>query len=232
MRSKKYRLPFITVLLGTFLFFGNSAIAQIQFSQQAGGFGFYGGLTLSQLEQPIDLGQPETKIPYLKGFEAGVKSEVYRTRWMRGNVMLGYAQMGANEWVQMEGAWQPTTIDLQQIKFALNPFIFKAGGDFFHGYIGGGGYGSFMINQEITGPMPQENYWTDASELTKYDFGLDLLAGIHVWNFDIEFHAQYGMNELGIRPDGSIAKQQFYSITLSYLYVNQHLTIKSCRDHR
>ncbi|MBK8504750.1 MAG: hypothetical protein IPL46_22595 [Saprospiraceae bacterium] len=53
-------------------------------------------------------------------------------------------------------------------------------------------------------------YWTSGDELKGGDIGLDLAAGIHIWSFDIEAHAQYGLLDLGTRWDGSTVRHQFF----------------------
>ena len=118
------------------------------------------------------------------------------------------------------------------MKLAVNPLIFKVGDDFFHGYVGGGVYGSYIIKQELSDPSVADRYWSSGEELNGRDVGLDFTAGIHVWKFDIEAHAQYGLLELGERWDGTSVKHQFFGLHIAYLWVNNHLTVKSCRDTR
>ncbi len=222
-------------LLGLIVFssiLGLSASGQMSFTDQAGGFGPFGGYVISTLKQPGLDGSATDRSLYRKGFEVGIKSEMYRFRYLRGNIMASYIRLGAHEYLPGENNLQDVEVDLQAFKAAFNPFLFKVGNDFLHGYAGGGGYGTFYINQEVSAQQPLENYWNGEQELRKFDYGLDLVAGVHVWNFDIEFHAQLGMADLGERFDNTLAKQQFFSITLAYLYVNQHVTVKSCKNKK
>ncbi|MCB0668902.1 MAG: hypothetical protein KDC80_23925 [Saprospiraceae bacterium] len=206
--------------------------AQIGFSDQSGGFGPFIGLVQSNLLQPARVGDKVGVLDMYHGWEAGIKSELYRTKWMRGNLMASYLQQGATEYFEVENSTRSVDIGLQQIKLALNPLIFKVGDDFFHGYAGGGIYGSYIIKQELSDPSIADQYWTNGDELTGRDVGLDFIAGIHIWKFDIEAHAQYGLLELGKRWDGSTVKHQFFGLHIAYLWVNNHLTVKSCRDSR
>lgn len=206
--------------------------AQVGFSDQSGGFGPFIGMVRSNLLQPARAGEKTGILDMYHGWEAGVKSELYRTKWMRGNLMASFVQQGASEYFEVENTTRPVDIDLQQIKLALNPLIFKIGDDFFHGYAGGGIYGSYIIKQEFSDPSIASQYWSSGDELTGRDVGLDFTAGIHIWKFDIEAHAQYGLLELGTRWDGSTVKHQFFGLHLAYLWVNNHLTVKSCRKTR
>lgn len=206
--------------------------AQINFSDQSGGFGPFIGLVGSNLLQPQKVGEKVSVLDMYRGWEAGIKSELFRTKWMRGNLLASYVKQGATEYFEVENTSTPVDIDLQQIKLALNPLIFKVGDDLFHGYLGGGIYGSYIINQEISEPSLTGQYWTSGDELKGRDVGLDFVAGFHIWKFDIEAHAQYGLLELGTRWDGSPVKHQFFGLHIAYLWVNNHLTVKSCRDTR
>ena len=203
--------------------------AQINFSDQSGGFGPYLGLIRSNLKQPTPGGKQGVFDMY-QGFEVGIKSELYRTQWMRGNLIASYLQQGAHENFDVENTNQPVDVNLKQVKLALNPLLFKAGSDMIHGYVGGGVYGSYIIEQGISDEALRDQYWSGAEELSGKDVGLDLVAGIHVWAFDIEAHAQYGFLELGTRWDGSPVKHKFFGLSIAYLYVNQHVTRKNCRD--
>jgi len=216
-----------------FLTIGISSVSgQIGFSDQSGGFGPFIGLVRSNLKQPQVGGSKVGVLDMYQGWEAGLKSEIYRTRWMRGNVMASFVSQGASEVFTVENTSRPVDIDLQQIKLAVNPLLFKIGDDFFHGYFGGGVYGSYIINQKISDPDIADQYWTSGNELSGRDLGLDFAAGVHIWKFDIEAHAQYGLLDLGTRWDGSTVRHQFFGIHLAYLWVNNHLTVKSCKDTR
>jgi hypothetical protein len=206
--------------------------SQVNFSDQAGGFGPFIGLIRSNLKQPQLGGDKTGVLDMYQGWEAGLKSEMYRTQWLRGNILASFVQQGATEYFQTENTVRPVDIDLQEIKLAVNPLLFKVGSDFFHGYLGGGIYGSYIINEKISDPDLVGQYWTSGDELKGGDIGLDLTAGIHIWSFDIEAHAQYGLLDLGARWDGSTVRHQFFGLSLTYLYVNQHVTRKSCRDTR
>ena len=226
--SKKESITFlrilgIVVIVCTLVMHGK---AQLTFTDQAGGFGPYGGLVWSTLGQPAIDG---AKTQYQQGFEVGIKSELYRFNHLRGNLSGGYMKLGAKEYIQSENNFTEAEVDLQAFKAALDPLLIKVGNDFIHGYAGGGVYGTFFIEQEVTSPSPNEEYWNGAAELDKFDYGVSAVAGVHVWNFDIEFKAQFGLAELGQRVDQSLAKQQFYSLTLAYLWVNQHTTVKTCK---
>ena len=206
--------------------------AQTSFSDQSGGFGPFVGLIRSNLKQPLPDGIQQGILDGYKGWEAGLKSEIYRTRWMRGNVMASYLQLGAIEYFQDENVTRPVDVDLQALKLAVNPLLFKVGDDFLHGYAGGGFYGSYIIKQRISEKDLEGNLWSGGGELSARDLGLDFVAGIHIWYFDIEAHAQYGMLDLGTRLDGSTVRHQYYGLSIAFLWVNQHLTVKSCRDTR
>ena len=215
----------------SFLFLGQAS-AQVNFSDQSGGFGPFFGLVRSNLKQPQVGGGSQSLSDMYHGWEAGIKSELYRTKWLRGNLMASYVQQGANEYFQADGNSVPVEVNLKEVKLALNPILFKVGGDYLHGYIGGGIYGSYIIEQELSNPELTAEYWNGAEKLSGADYGLDFTAGIHIWQFDIEAHAQYGLADLGTRWDGSPVRHNFFGISIAYLYVNQHLTVKSCRDHR
>jgi hypothetical protein len=204
---------------------------QVNFSDQSGGFGPFIGLIRSNLKQPQPGGEKLGILDGYKGWEAGLKSEIYRTRWMRGNVMASYMKLGATEYFQSENVNRPVDVELQELKLAVNPLLFKVGNDFLHGYFGGGIYGSYIIDQKISEPDLEGQLWS-ADQLKASDVGLDFAAGIHVWYFDIEAHAQYGLVDQGTRVDGSPVRHQFYGLSIAYLWVNQHLTVKSCRDNR
>ncbi len=227
MTQVNSRIKFLTLLLTLCIFFPALVFSQIQFTEQSGGVGLYVGYLQSDLRQPESPKFPSVSSIHT-GWEIGIKKEMYRTKWMRGNVMIGYAQLGAEEWMQEESNWTQANIDLQAIKLAFDPIFLKAGNDNFHVYAGGGLYGTFIFDQQpsIT------PYWSSGDELSNVDGGLDIAAGIHIWRFDIEFHAQYGLSELGRRLDNSIVKQRFFGVHLTYLHVNQHVTVKSCRDKR
>ena len=225
------RIVSLLVLL-ILIFTAVSAIAQINFSDQGGGFGPYVGLVKSNLGQHLSGGEKQGVSDMHQGFELGFKSELYRTRWMRGNLMAGYMQYGSKEYYSVENTVNPVEVELSAVKVALNPILFKVGGDNIHGYFGGGAYGSYLIKQSISQPDLSEQYWSGERKIKGADAGLDFVAGIHLYHFDIEAHAQYGLLDLGTRWDGSAVKQQFYGIHIAYLYVNQHVTRKSCRDHR
>ena len=219
-------------LFFTLLFFSNQLLAQAQFSDQAGGFGPFIGLVRSNLKQPQLGGGQQSIADMYQGWEVGIKSELYRTKWLRGNLMASYVQQGANEYFEAGNSSQPIEVNLKEVKLALNPLLFKVGGDYLHGYIGGGVYGSYIVEQSISNPELSAQYWNGAEKLSGADVGIDVAAGIHIWQFDIEAHAQYGLVDLGTRWDGSPVRHNFFGLSIAYLYVNQHLTVKSCRDHR
>lgn len=206
------------------------ANAQINFSEQAGGFGPYVGLSKSSLQQNYG-GEDQSLSEMYQGFELGLKTELYRTRWMRGNIIAAYSQQGANEYVELDNSMTPMELEMKQVKLVFDPIMFKAGPDFYHFYAGGGIYGSYLIEQTFTDPEMATRQWQEG-ELSKRDFGLDFAAGIHLRHFDIEARAQYGLSDLATRFDGSVVRTQFFGISIAYLYVNQHLTVKSCRDHK
>ncbi len=229
--SKKESISFLRIL-GILVFtvmLLSSASAQLTFTDQAGGFGPFGGLVLSTLKQPIPTASTVDKISYKQGFEAGLKSELYRFRYLRGNLSASYIQLGSIEYAQTENSFAETEVNLKAFKAALDPFLFKIGNDFIHGYAGGGAYGTFFFEQEVSPTSYADDYWNGQQELKKFDYGVSAVAGVHIWSFDIEFKAQFGLSDLGTRFDNTLARQQFYSITLAYLYVNQHVTVKSCK---
>lgn len=207
------------------------AMAQLTFTDQAGGFGPFIGRVVSNLGQPMIEGQPSSSIFDHQGWEFGIKSEIYRTTYLRGNLMASYIQLGSREFIPSETDFREVNVNLQAIKVALNPLLFKIGNDFIHGYAGAGIYGTFLFDQEVESDVNTDNYW-QSEELKEIDYGLDLVAGVHVWSFDIEFHAQLGASEMGKRFDGTPVKQQFFGISLAYLYVNQHVTRKSCKNKK
>ncbi len=208
-----------------------NAEAQFIMSPEAGAFGVYGGVIKSDLGQRA-LSTSPAQARYYDGFEVGIKNEFYRTDWAKGNIYVAYAQLGANEWVDLEAGTVPVTIDLQTVKFALDPLIFKAGSDFVHGYLGGGLFGAYFFDQQIEGLTSTEDYWVLGPDLAQLDYGLDLLAGVHVWNFQLELHAQFGRRELGQRADGTVAKSKFFGVSLAYMFINRNITRKNCKDTR
>ena len=229
--SKKESLSFLRILGAVVftLFVLASAKAQLTFTDQAGGFGPFGGLVMSTLKQPVPTGAPASDIQYANGFEVGIKSELYRFRYLRGNLSASYIQLGAPEFAQTENTFINTDVSLKAFKAALDPFLFKIGNDFIHGYAGGGAYGTFFFEQAVTPDDYTLGYWNGQDELKKFDYGVSAVAGVHIWSFDLEVKAQYGLSDLGIRSDLSAARQQFYSLTLAYLWVNQHTTVKTCK---
>ncbi len=229
--SKKESSSFFRILgivIFTIIMIVN-ARAQLSFTDQAGGFGPFGGYVLSTLKQPLLAGIPSDKVAYHEGFEVGIKSELFRFRYLRGNLSASYIQLGAMEWAPSENTLNEVDVTIKAFKAALDPFLFKVGTDFIHGYAGGGVYGTFFFNQGITPDLYSTEYWNGQTELKKFDYGVNAVAGMHIWSFDVEFKAQYGLAELGQRFDNTQAKQKFFSITLAYLYVNQHVTVKSCK---
>ena len=229
--SKKESISFLRILgilLFTFFILAN-AKAQLSFTDQAGGFGPFGGYVLSTLQQPLLPGAPATKTAYQEGFEVGIKSELYRFNYLRGNLSASYIQLGSKEWSQSENTFSEVDVNLKAFKASFDPLLFKIGSDFIHGYAGGGVYGTFFIEQEVNPDQYSTDYWNGNAELKKFDYGLNAVAGVHIWSFDIELKAHYGLAELGQRFDNSLSKQQFYSLTLAYLWVNQHVTVKSCK---
>lgn len=223
--------PYCTGLVTTVILICTIATSygQLSFTQQAGGFGPFIGRVVSNLGQPMLSGQPEGSILDHQGWEFGLKSEIYRTNWLRGNLMASYIELGAKEWIPSETDFRELEFNLKAIKAAIDPLIFKVGDDFIHGYIGGGIYGTFFFDQELVSTASTENYVVDG-DVKEIDFGLDLTAGVHIWSFDLEFHAQYGARDIGQRFDGTGIRQEFYGIHLAYLYVNQNVTRKTCRN--
>ncbi len=226
--------PYRSRLLTLFSFFilGSSGIfAQVSFTDQAGGFGPIVGRVVSNLGQPVLPGAPESSIFDKQGWELGLKSEIYRTTWMRGNLMASYVELGAKEWRPNETSFTEVDVNLKAVKAAVNPILFKVGNDFIHGYAGGGVYGTFFFDQEIESSIPTEDYFQE-DKLKEIDYGLDLAAGIHIWSFDIEFHAQYSWRDIGHRYDDTAVRQEFYGLSIAYLYVNQNVTRKNCRNKK
>ncbi len=220
-----------TLFVAMLMIGANIVSGQVSFTDQAGGFGPFIGRVASNLGQPTIPGQPESKITDHQGWEFGLKSEIYRTNYLRGNLMASYIELGAKEYIPTETDFREVNVNLKAVKAALNPLLLKLGSDFLHGYAGAGIYGTFLIDQEVAADVNTEDYWQQ-KELKEIDYGLDLVAGIHIWSFDIEFHAQLGAAELGKRFDNSPVKQQFFGISLAYLYVNQHVTRKSCKNKK
>ncbi len=205
-----------------------AGMSQLYFSKESGGFGPYVGVVRSHLMAPSGNNTGFVQ----QGYEAGLKAELYRTEWLRGNVMFGWMQHGAQERFIAENAEGLATINLQSMKLNLMPVMLKWGGDKLHAYIGGGAYGAFMIKQDVDAPGLSGNYWQEGNELASTDYGIDISAGIHVWQFDIEFKLQRGLLDLGTRLDGSTVRNRTAGIHLAFLWVNNHTEVKSCRDKR
>jgi hypothetical protein len=215
-----------------FTFSIRESTAQIMMSPEAGSFGLYGGIVQSSLgKQPL-AENAGLSHQYFSGYEVGIKKELYRGDWFKGNLYIGYLQFGSEEFNLESTVSQNTTVDLKAVKVAVTPLLLKAGSDFIHGYAGGGAFGSMIIEQSIEGYEGSNDYWTTGEELEKIDYGLHLQAGVHVWNFELEFNAQFGQQELGLRRDESKAESTFYSLTLSYMFINRNITRKSCKDTR
>ena len=157
--SNKESISFLRVLgilLFTFFILVN-AKAQLSFTDQAGGFGPFGGYVLSTLKQPLLAGAPADKIAYREGFEVGLKSELYRFNYLRGNLTASYIQLGSAEWAQSENTFSEVDVSLKAFKASFDPLLFKIGSDFIHGYAGGGVYGTFFVDQEVS----PDQYATD-----------------------------------------------------------------------
>ena len=77
--SKKESISFLRVLgIAVFTFVLVASVkAQLTFTDQAGGFGPFGGYVLSTLKQPLLAGAPADKVTYREGFEVGIKSELF-----------------------------------------------------------------------------------------------------------------------------------------------------------
>ena len=220
-------------MLIIFVFGFQQLSAQFTLSPESGAFGIFGGVVLSELGQIAPPASTGLSHQLKQGFEVGVKKEIYRSQWLKGNLYASYLQLGSQEYYQEENIYKEATVDLKAIKVALTPLLLKVGGDFVHGYAGGGMYGTYFIEQSVSSPLINgDDYWSNGPELEKIDYGLNLLAGFHLWNFQLEFHAQYGKQKLGDRFDGSVAKQEFYSLTLAYMFINRDITRKSCKDTR
>ena len=223
---------FHVVVFALIILFAPEGKAQIMMSPESGAFGLYGGIVQSSLgKQPLAESAGFSH-QYYSGFEFGIKKELYRGDWFKGNLYIGYLQFGSEEFHQEAPEWQNTTIDIKAVKLAMTPLLLKVGSDAIHGYAGGGAFGSLLIEQSIQGYEGANDYWTSGEELEKIDYGLHLQAGVHVWNFELEFNAQFGQQELGLRIDESVAESTFYSLTLSYMFINRNITRKNCKDTR
>ncbi|MDH3652095.1 MAG: hypothetical protein OEQ53_20580, partial [Saprospiraceae bacterium] len=202
---------------------------QFVMTPEAGAFGLFGGLIRSDLGQVSMIEEAGLSHRVYQGFEVGLKAEMYRTELFKGNVYASYIQLGSHEYGDIESSSSEMTVDLQAAKAVITPLMLKAGTDFVHGYAGGGVYGMYIFDQVVNGTTNAQDQWASGPELKELDYGLNLVAGMHVWNLELEVHAQYGLAELGERFDGTIAKSKFYGVSLSYMFIQRDMTRKSCR---
>ena len=224
----------LALFISVTTFAGNSFAQSYSFesvSDNDGLFGFYGGYVLSHLDQPLNAGYTNNERMYHTGFEAGVKAEMYRGLYFRGNSTLSWFQSGSTEFYQSGDQYQQMDVNLQSIKLTINPLVFKTFGDFFQLYAGGGMYGSYILNQEVIQHNPAF-ILNEVDELEKIDLGAHALAGINIWNFEIEANIGYGIVDLAMREDGTGARQRFGSITLAYIMDRVTREVKNCKDKR
>ena len=200
-------------------------------SAEDGLFGLYGGYVFSYLNQPMSEFFPDGKRTYQQGWEAGIKIEMWRGLYVRGNATLSYQQTGAIEYFGTEAGSDPMEIDLQSVRLSVNPLVFKTPGDFFHLYGGGGFYGSYIFKQDITNPH-EDFILNDEGMMGDKDLGVNILGGVNLYNIELEIQVGFGLVNLAERLDGSPAKQRFASVSLAYMFDRDRTTTKSCKDKR
>ena len=200
-------------------------------SDHEGLFGIFGGFVLSHLDQPLSEGYLDHKRLYHQGYEAGIKLEMYRSNFIRGNTTVSYQQTGSSEWYQNGDQWEQMDVNLQSIRLSINPLMLKSPGDFFHVYAGGGFYGSYIFKQDFVNPHP-DFIRNESNEIDNKDIGLNAMVGMRVWNFEVELQAGYGFLDLTTRADETVARQRYYSANISFLLDKVIRERKSCKDKR
>ncbi|MDH3245374.1 MAG: hypothetical protein OEM26_12210 [Saprospiraceae bacterium] len=222
-------MRYLTTLIALCLFSIQPIFSQFVMTPEAGAFGLFGGVVRSDLGQVSMIENAGLSHTYYQGFELGLKAELYRTELFKGNIYASYIQLGSHEFGDVESSATEVTVDLKAAKAVITPFMLKGGTDFVHGYAGGGVYGMYIFEQAIDAIGTAGDHWASGPALKELDYGLNLVAGVHVWNLELEINAQYGWAELGERFDGSIAKSKFMGLSLSYMFIQRDITRKSCR---